>query len=66
MAPPSSNARVAQLPKFAVVQVMIDLNGRECLSSDQWEIKDVSCGGIVIYFQWRVLGILASCTLPFE
>ncbi|KAI6174858.1 hypothetical protein M3Y97_00968200 [Aphelenchoides bicaudatus] len=39
MAPSTSNPRVLQLPKFAVVDVMIGLNGRECLASDKWEIK---------------------------
>lgn len=41
MAPSTSNPRVLQLPKFAVVDVMISLNGRECLASDKWEVKNV-------------------------
>ncbi|KAI6203679.1 hypothetical protein M3Y94_00584400 [Aphelenchoides besseyi] len=35
-----ASGRVAQLPKFAVVDVMIELNGRECLHSDRWDVKD--------------------------
>ncbi|KAI6234487.1 hypothetical protein M3Y99_00800700 [Aphelenchoides fujianensis] len=35
-----SSGRVAQLPKFAVVDVMIALNGRECLASDRYDVKD--------------------------
>ena len=36
-----AQTRVAQLPKGAVVDVMIELNGRECLASDRWDVKDV-------------------------
>lgn len=32
--------RVLQLPKFAVVEVMLDLNGRDSLNSERWEIRD--------------------------
>ncbi|CAD5206278.1 unnamed protein product [Bursaphelenchus okinawaensis] len=32
--------RVLQLPKFAVVEVMIDLDGRDQLNSEKWEVRD--------------------------